>query len=56
MQEISWQSLVWCAIPITLMSTLYLRWQGNPTKVLLAAARMMLQLTAVGYILAACRT
>ncbi len=53
MQEISWQSLAWCALPVLIVSAIYLRWQGNPAKILLSGARMVLQLTAVGYVLVA---
>ncbi len=53
MQVISWLSLVWCAIPVVLIAIVYARWSGKASEVLLSAARMTLQLIAVGYVLVA---
>lgn len=53
MTEISWLSLLWCAIPIGLVCGIYVYWQGRVSEVLIATARMLLQLAAVGYVLLA---
>jgi len=51
MTHISWLELAWCAIPVILVCLIYLAWQGRPSEVLMASARMVLQLVAVGYVL-----
>ena len=51
MHSISWLSLSWCLIPVVLISTVYFYWNGKPSELLLSAARMVLQLVAVGYVL-----
>ncbi|MDO6564588.1 ABC transporter permease [Amphritea sp. 1_MG-2023] len=53
MQVISWGSLAWCAIPVILIAVVYARWSGSAVDVLVSAARMTLQLVAVGYVLVA---
>lgn len=53
MHVISWLSLAWCAIPVVLVAIVYARWSGKASEVLLSAARMTLQLIAVGYVLVA---
>ncbi|RTE67454.1 ABC transporter permease [Amphritea opalescens] len=53
MHVISWGSLAWCALPVVLISIVYARWSGKASEVLLSAARMTLQLVAVGYVLVA---
>ncbi len=53
MHVISWWSLAWCALPVVLISFVYTRWSGNAAEILLAAARMTLQLIGVGYVLVA---
>ncbi|MEH6580268.1 MAG: ABC transporter permease [Amphritea sp.] len=51
MPIISWLSLAWCLIPVVLICAIYFYWQGKPSEILMASARMTLQLTGVGYIL-----
>lgn len=51
MNNISWLALSWCLIPIALVSTIYIYWQGKPLEVLISASRMVLQLIGVGYVL-----
>ncbi len=53
MPTISWLALAWCSIPVLLVSGIYLYWQGKPSEILLASARMALQLIGVGYVLVA---
>lgn len=49
--EISWVALSWCAIPVLFVVLIYLRWESNPSEVLVASGRMVGQLIAVGYVL-----
>lgn len=51
MTTLSWFDLLWCAIPVVLVCGIYLRWQGKPSEVLYASARMLVQLIAMGYVL-----
>ncbi|WP_420597757.1 ABC transporter permease [Neptuniibacter sp.] len=51
MTIISWIDLLWCLIPVILVSIIYVSWQGKPSEILYAAARMAVQLIAVGYVL-----
>lgn len=51
MHTISWASLLWCLLPIVLVVLIYRSWQGRPSEVLIASARMVLQLVGVGYVL-----
>jgi putative ABC transport system permease protein len=51
MSIISWSALSWCLIPIALVCAIYIAWQGRANEVLLASARMLLQLVGVGYVL-----
>jgi putative ABC transport system permease protein len=51
MSNISWIDLSWCLIPVALVSIIYFYWNGKPKEVLLASARMIIQLVAVGYVL-----
>ncbi|BBB25880.1 ABC transporter permease [Amphritea japonica] len=53
MHVISWLSLAWCVVPVVLIAIVYARWSGKASEVLLSAARMTLQLIAVGYVLVA---
>jgi len=48
---ISWFDLLWCLIPIVLVCGIYISWQGKPSEILIASARMGVQLIAVGYVL-----
>jgi putative ABC transport system permease protein len=49
---ISWFELAWCLPSIFLVTVLFIRWQGNGNDVLIASGRMIVQLIAVGYVLA----
>lgn len=51
MSTISWWALAWCLLPILLVTAIYVYWRGRPSEVLLASARMLLQLIGVGYVL-----
>ena len=51
MTNIAWFDLVWCLLPILLVGFIYVRWQGEPSEILIAIARMLIQLIAVGYVL-----
>ncbi len=51
MTIISWFDLLWCLIPVVLVCTIYIFWQGKPSEILIASARMAVQLIAVGYLL-----
>ena len=51
MATIEWLDLLWCLIPIVLICTVYMRWLGKPSEIILAASRMAVQLIAVGYVL-----
>ncbi len=51
MATISWFELTWCLIPVLLVCAIYMAWQGRPSEILFAAARMSVQLIAVGYVL-----
>lgn len=53
MPTISWFSLAWCALPVVLVCGIYFSWQGKPSEILFASARMALQLIGVGYVLVA---
>lgn len=53
MATISWLSLAWCALPVLLITAIYMSWAGNISEILLASARMTLQLVGVGYVLVA---
>jgi putative ABC transport system permease protein len=51
MTTISWLDLLWCLIPIILVSAIYIAWQGKPSEIIIAILRMVIQLVAVGYVL-----
>lgn len=51
MPTISWIALSWCVLPVAIVAVLYWRWLGNRSEVLIASARMTIQLIAVGYVL-----
>jgi putative ABC transport system permease protein len=51
MSNISWWALSWCLLPILMVSAIYIYWRGRPAEVLIASARMLLQLIGVGYVL-----
>ncbi|WP_372737576.1 ABC transporter permease [Neptunomonas sp.] len=53
MPAISWLSLAWCALPVVIVCGIFFSWQGKPSEILLASARMALQLIGVGYVLVA---
>ena len=53
MATISWVNLAWCLVPVALVCSVYAAWQGRPTGILYASARMLVQLIAVGYVLVA---
>lgn len=51
MANITWVGLLWCSLPVFIITVIYFYWQGKPTEVLVASARMVLQLLGVGYLL-----
>jgi len=51
MTTISWLDLLWCLVPIVLVSGIYISWQGKPSEIIIAILRMVVQLVAVGYVL-----
>ncbi|MFK7733154.1 MAG: ABC transporter permease [Pseudomonadales bacterium] len=51
MQTISWAALGWCLVPVVLVTAIFWRWSGSAKEPLLASARMLVQLIAVGYLL-----
>lgn len=51
MAIISWLDLAWCLVPVVLICVVYVAWQGKPAEILVALARMVIQLVAVGYVL-----
>lgn len=51
MNSISWFDLAWCSLPVMVVCGIYMAWQGRPREILLASARMLVQLVAVGYLL-----
>lgn len=51
MVSISWWQLAWCALPIALVSVIYIAWQGKPGELFLAVGRMLVQLIGVGFVL-----
>lgn len=53
MNTISWLELSWCAIPVLLVSSIYIYWNGKVSEVLYASSRMVIQLLAMGYALVA---
>lgn len=53
MPTISWLSLMWCLVPVLLVSAIYVYWQGKVSEVLAGSARMAVQLVGVGYVLVA---
>lgn len=53
MPTISWLSLAWCAVPIVIVTVIYVAWQGRAKEILSAALRMVVQLIGVGYVLIA---
>lgn len=53
MHTISWISLAWCLMPVVWVFGIYLYWHGKPAEILMASARMTLQLVGVGYVLVA---
>ncbi|GGK70297.1 ABC transporter permease [Amphritea balenae] len=53
MPTISWLSLAWCSLPVIVIGIIYARWSGNRSEILMASARMTLQLVGVGYVLVA---
>ena len=50
-QSITWFGLVWCALPVIIVTLLFYYWQGEIKEILIASGRMVLQLVAIGYIL-----
>lgn len=53
MTIISWFDLAWCLVPVALVCSVYVAWHGKPSEILIATARMSIQLVAVGYVLVA---
>lgn len=51
MTIIGWLDLLWCLVPVVLVCAIYISWQGKPSEILYASARMAVQLIAVGYVL-----
>ena len=51
MALISWIDLAWCLLPVVLVGIIYQRWIGSSKEMLIAAARMVVQLIVVGYAL-----
>ncbi|NQZ31575.1 MAG: ABC transporter permease [Oceanospirillaceae bacterium] len=51
MQTISWLSLSWCLIPIIMTMGIYIHWQLNAKELMIACARMFIQLITIGYVL-----
>ncbi|GAB3093282.1 ABC transporter permease [Aestuariicella hydrocarbonica] len=51
MTTITWWGLMWCLLPIALVSGIYFIWHGKPSEVLISSARMVIQLVGVGYVL-----
>lgn len=51
MTTISWFDLAWCLLPIIIVSAVYVSWQGKVSEIIIASARMAIQLVAVGYVL-----
>ena len=51
MTTISWMDLLWCLVPIVLVCSVYITWQGKPSEIIIAVLRMAVQLVAVGYVL-----
>ena len=51
MTTISWLDLLWCLVPIVLVCSIYIAWQGKPSEIIIAVLRMAVQLVAVGYVL-----
>ena len=50
-QTISWFGLAWCLIPVLIICGIFYAWQGSVREVLIASARMLVQLIAIGYVL-----
>lgn len=50
-QTISWLGLAWCIIPVLIVCTIYLIWQGDIKEVIVANTRMAVQLVLIGYVL-----
>lgn len=48
---IPWTSLIWCLLPVLIVSAIFYRWRANLSDVLIASMRMFVQLLAVGYLL-----
>ncbi len=51
MATISWFDLAWCLVPVAIVCAVFVAWQGKPSEILIASARMAIQLIAVGYVL-----
>jgi len=49
--EISWLSLSWCLLPFVVSVLIYRKWHSDPKGILMAGARMLIQLVLVGYAL-----
>lgn len=48
---IPWTGLLWCLIPVLAVAVIFWRWQASVSEVIIASARMFIQLIAVGYVL-----
>lgn len=51
MTTILWTDLLWCILPVLLVLFIYIRWNGKASEIIIATARMTIQLIAVGYVL-----
>ncbi len=51
MTLISWFDLAWCLVPVALVLAISMQWRTNSTEIVIAVARMLVQLVAVGYLL-----
>lgn len=50
-ETIPWISLIWCLVPVGIVTCLFYFWQTRFQDVLIASARMVVQLLVVGYLL-----
>lgn len=51
MANITWLGLAWCSIPIAVVALIYWSWLGDVKELVIASARMFIQLIGVGYLL-----
>lgn len=48
---ITWVAMLWCLVPILVVAAIFRLWRSRIDEVLIASARMFVQLLAVGYLL-----